>query len=195
MSYLQTYLDALPQGEDSYPDYLQKAAVYRQFLDLMPMAPVADVLPAPLRHLVLDPEPVSAWIPEVHLNAVYLAARDVAFVDDQAYRDHWRRVNETLLSGRLYRMLMRVASPTVVIRGAGSRWSSFHRGVGLHLDRVNQGQLAARLTYPAHLIPEPLAESYAMALQVALEVAGARSARIVAQAYTPTEISLVGSWS
>lgn len=193
-THLKAYLDALPQGVGSYPTYVQKASIYRQFLDLTPMAGVTEVLPEAVRHLVTDPAPVSAWIPEVHLTALYLATLDVRYADETAYVEHWGEVNRALLQGRLYRLLMRVASPSIVIRGAVSRWRSFHRGVALHLDRVSRGNVVVRMTCPPGLIPAVLAPSYALAFQAALEVAGADEAVVRVEARTDTEIRFTGRW-
>jgi len=194
VAHLQDYLDALPLAEESYPDYLQKASVYRQFLALTPGAGLAEALPPSVRRLVTDPEPVSAWIPEVHAVAIYLSAYDVGFADEVAYLEHWKKVNDALLGGPLYRILMRVVSPTIVLRGARSRWGNFHRGLGFHVDNLSPGNLEARLTYPVALLPEVLAVSYTSAFQAALELAGAREARLRVVSYTPTRTHFAGTW-
>ena len=41
---------------------------------------------------------MTAWIPEVHHNAILLAGLDVAHSDEAAFMSHYERINEQLFS-------------------------------------------------------------------------------------------------
>ena len=77
------YLEALPNGLASYPEYTQKAALYRQFLKHAGALRVANQLPPELRLLVEQPVPVNTWLPEVMVNALYLGVADALHLDDE----------------------------------------------------------------------------------------------------------------
>lgn len=192
---LRQYLDALPGGLDAYPGHVQKASVYRQFLAATPsLDGLAEHLPEPLAELVLAPAPASVWLPEVHVTALYFAAADFLRMTPAAYRQHWYRVNRALLESPLYRVLMALASPERILRGAETRWKALHRGVTFTLTLEGPGQVGAALRYPAHLLPEAQADGYATAFQAAIELSGGKDTRFHVAAWAPTELRIEGRW-
>ena len=194
MGYVRDYLDGLPAGIDSYPDQRAKASAYRAFLEGLPAGDLAGALPAPVRHLVTDPEPVTAWITEVHANVLYLAAVDVLFDGEADFLDHYERMNERLLGGPLYRMLMRVASPGIIVRGAAARWDSFHRGVTLEAEGTGPNAAKVTLTWPPAIYTRLIAEGYARAFVVALRLAGGKDAALELTEFTATGARYRGTW-
>src|SRR5438874_8878947 len=128
---MEAYLESLPNGLESFADHTQKVAFYRQFVEDHGLKARAAELPPEVARLVTHPDPVNAWISEARVNAVYLGACDLLFADDEGLIDAVYRMNVRVLRGPLYRIMMMVASPKVIVRNAESRWGAFHRGVRL----------------------------------------------------------------
>lgn len=194
MGEVQAYLAALPEAERSYPECLMKASVYRTWLQDLSADAVAEALPASLRPLIRDPEPVTAWIPEVHTNAIFMAGLDAVFGSREAFVAHYERMNEKLFSGPLYRVLMKVASPAIVVRGAVSRWKSFHRGANLTTENVQSGSGTVRVEAPPGLYSRLLAEAYAGSFVVALRLAGGKDVTMTLTEFTETGFTYQGTW-
>lgn len=188
-----TYIEALPNGLASYPAYTQKAAVYRRVLAEFGAVPDLTALPEELRTLVSEPLPVSAWMPEVEVNALYLALADVHGMSDTEFIDGFYAVNRAVLSSPLYRVLFFVLAPERLVRGAATRWGSFHQGIVLAI-KAGPRQATVRMEYPASLMPELLARAYVTAFQAAVELAGGRNVSFVVGEYTPTHTIFDGSW-
>ncbi|MCA9596380.1 MAG: hypothetical protein KC776_23860 [Myxococcales bacterium] len=193
LSRLEAYLEALPNGLSSYPTYTQKAAVYRQLVGNLPRLPALDALPAELRALVNEPLPVSGWLTEARANALYLALADVRGVSDAQFVDEFYSVNRGVLSSPLYSVLFLVLSPQRLVRGAATRWGSFHRGIRLSI-KAQPKQTTVRMEYPAELLPEILARAYVTAFQAAVELAGGKHVSFNVAEYTPAHTVFDGSW-
>lgn len=182
---MTAYLQALPLGLDSYPNHLQKGSMVRIFTGSMPTAPLVE-LPKTLELLLRHP--THTWVPEVHVNALLLAQRDVSVDSDEAFVAAFHRANTELLTGAIYRVLLAFASPEFLIKAAESRWTVFHRGIGLSVTERSPGRGTLRLTYPVGLMPEIIARAYSTAFEVALKASNAKnvSVRVEPPALTST---------
>ena len=194
MSFVSDYLKAIPGGLDAYPDYLAKASAYRTFIEGLPEERLLAALPEPLKPLITDPEPVTAWIPEVHSNVVFLTATDAILGSEAAFYAHYEQMNQRLLSGPLYRVLMMVASPSIVVRGAASRWASFHRGVTLKAESQGSNAADVVLAWPKGLFNRVIAEGYTRAFVVALRLAGAKDTTMEVTRFSDTGAEYRGTW-
>ncbi|NOU33620.1 MAG: hypothetical protein HOO96_37480 [Polyangiaceae bacterium] len=195
---MQVYVDALPQGLDSYPECVQKASIYREFLVGIDCEALRPELPPTLRAMIDAPAPVTAWVPEVHASALFLAMSDT-FADDTAFVDHVYRGNRRLLDSPLYRLLFRVLGPRTILRGARSRWGLFHRGgveMVLDLPSDNDAKHAAlTLEYPPRVIAPLLALSYAGAFRAAAELSGAQDVSVRVQTHGSEHVTYALSWT
>ncbi len=191
---LERYLAALPDGIDAYPQCLAKASVARDAMQRT-LPPGID-LPAPLRALLDQPPPVTAWIPEVHQNALMLAILDTHFDenDTEGFYSWILDRNRRLFSSPLYRALFFVLSPERLLNGFQRRWSTFRRGTDLAIDHGGDGRARARLTAPPNLHSKLSARGLGFGFQAALERAGASDVRIEIPSQTPTEVSYELSW-
>jgi uncharacterized protein DUF2378 len=169
------YVASLPGGLASYPTCVQKASVLRQFLELGPKSWGSN-LPAPLDALVCDTPPLTAWIPEVHATALYLALIDARRWEEKDFVAQSLTMNRELLQGPLYRILMSLASPGRLLREASNRWSAMHQGTELSAQMVGNTSAQVNLAFPRRLVPTLIAHCYATAFQAALERASAKSA-------------------
>jgi hypothetical protein len=194
--HLASYLAALPQGIDSFPDCVQKASVSREFLRFMPSTGLGTV-PAPVAALIQRPPPASAWIPEVHVAALFLSVLDAHFSDEVGFIERSYVANKELLTGPLYRMLMFVASPLYLAKNVESRWNTFHRGITLVTDELptdKHGTARFHLVYPANLLPAVLSRSYTTAFKAAIEAAGGREVNAAVVAWLPEQCQFSVSW-
>lgn len=177
----QQYLDGLPNGLDSHPTFVQKASVFRQFLELAAGVDVSG-LPRALAVLAREPPPVTAWITEVRATATYLAITDLQGWSDQQLLTRALTLNRALVSGPLYRILMTVVSSTMLVRGAPDRWAALHRGIGLtsHLDSETSATMT--LAFPKGLVPPVIARCYATAIQAVFEVSRIKRPSVAVEA-------------
>ena len=109
---LRAYVDQLPDGFDSHPDFVAKASLYRTVVDATPLAPDDVVaLPDVLRSLIQHPLPVSSWIPEAHSHGVMLAVYDSQFGDAEAFERWAYDRQRELFASPLYGVAMKSSRP------------------------------------------------------------------------------------
>jgi hypothetical protein len=190
---MMAYLASLPHGVGSYPGYVQKASVYREFIEHMPLTGL-DGLPAPVAELLTSRVPVGAWVPEVHAHALYLAIADVHLPDEEDFLYRKLQANRRMLRGPLYRLMMVLVSPDRLIRAGSERFSRFHRGITFKATQTGPGAMTARLDFPAHLVPDLIARSYAVAFRAAFEAAGGKRTDVTIVGSTATHVDFVGTW-
>jgi len=171
---LDAYLADVPGGLDAYPQFVQKASIYRQAFSRRLAADLAPRLPLRLAKLMLEPLPVSAWIPEVEGNALMLAIYEHQGYDEAAWVANGIVIARKLFQGPLYRALMMLVSPVAIMNRAQSRWEALHRGIELHAKITGDARAEIRVNYPPRLVPRLAAVTYLTAFQAALEAAGGR---------------------
>jgi len=192
---LNAYLAELPGGLVAHPSCQRKAVQYRQLLtDTPKLVELAAELPSVLAQLLQHPLPVSAFLPTVHENALYLAARDLFFPTDEAFVEAMHRISRQLMQGPLYRIMMTLLSPSMIVRGAASRFGAFNRGTTLETEAVSAHHARAVLTSPAHLYTPLLAEGWAATFQAAVEASGGRDTHFAVVEHTVTRTVFEGRW-
>ena len=190
--HLQRFLDALPEGIASYPDYQQKASIIKPFIELSGMHQPPEGTPPEIAALIENPPPPSVWIPEVHGKGLWLAAYDAIFAGNEArFREFSMQVNRNIVSQGFYKAIMRLVGPSMSARGVAAAWKSFHRGIEQSYERTGKNSAKITLTYPAHLICDAIAPSYVTAFAAALEVGGTQVRTAALVSYTPTEASFL----
>ncbi len=179
---LAAYIDSLPFGIDSHAACMVKASVHRDALASRGLDNVVDELPEALRALVLEPPPVTAWVPEVHAISIMTALRNRHFEAGpaglDAYEEWTYERNRRLLTKPLYRALFLVLSPERLLKGLGRRWAAFRRGTQLEVLESGGGRALLRLRYPTNLYDETALRGLAGAYRAAAEAAGAHESRI-----------------
>ena len=194
---LDAFVAALPDGLDSHPRTRAKASLYRVYCGplLEAMRRSGCVLPTPVQELVEDPAPVTAWIPLVRAQAVMLASCDLVFESEDAFVQHTLEHQRTLLSSRLYRIMLALASPATLLRVASARWASFHRGSTLSVETSTPTSTILRVEHPEGLWHGVMVSALAAGLQAPLELSGAKDVRLELLERTDTRVRLQGSWS
>ena len=193
------YLERLPRGLSSHPECQVKASVYRDALASHGLESVISELPRELRELVLEPPPVSSWVPEVYANSIMMAIRDVHFepgtVGVTAYSEWTRERNLLLLTRPLYRALFLLLSPERLLKGLQRRWGAFRKGTTIELVHQGVGAVELRVRYPENLYEETTLSGLRGALVAALEAAGAGHVKVELIEFDDRQASYRGSWS
>lgn len=189
------YLDGMPLGADSFPEHLGKASLYRGALKDCPLTVERGALPDSLVDLIARPVPVSEWIPEARQRAILHAILDDHFRGD---RDRFRRwvyeQNRALFESPLYRILMIVVSPKVIVRGVESRWGAFHKGISVKAyPQENGGDLV--MHFPVGLVDEIDCLGHAESFRAGIDAAGAKHSEVVVADRKPTEARFRISWA
>ncbi len=191
---MEEYLSELPHGLDSYPEYVQKASVYRKVFTPKLTEKFAPLLPDKLRQLLAEPLPVTAWIPEVFGNALLLVLFENHFLDESRWIAEALETARALFLGPMYRSMMMLLSPELIIQRAPSRWEALHRGIELSASISTESVASLRLRFPPRLVPRVVALVYGPAFQAALEAAGARDARCVLAESASEEAVYEATW-
>ena len=174
---VEAFLRLLPDAERSYPEYVVKASVVRGWIEGEDPDRLAAVVPAVVQPLVAAEVPVSAWVSEVHATIIYLSVRDVFYTDDDAFVEAALRKNTVLLSGVLYRALLKLLSPRHIGRLGQSAFNQLHRGIDMAVEAEKMPWIFT-LTYAPHLVPELIARCYATAAQAVLTLNGMQNVRV-----------------
>jgi len=187
---LTEYLASVPGGLDAYPECQARSGILQTFLEA---GPALDGELDPFVARLLAP-PARGFIPEVVLNAGFLAVGDLAGMSEAGYVAWHRAANARLFQGLIFRALMSVFSPMVLLERAPSRWESFHAGTRLTVKKDGAQAAVAELTFPPRLYTElhlrGIAESFVAALE------HARGREVVAElgAHAPTSAVFVARW-
>lgn len=187
------YLARLPDGLDSYPAAQVKNSVVRAWIAEHDTKALAAAVPETVRPLCTGELMVTRWVPEVHATAVYLTLRELFFDSDAAFVLDAHARNRALLSGRLYRMLVRLLSVERIGKTTRLLYSQMHRGTDLSVD-VTDFPWRCWLRYPHALVPELLGHCYATAIGAAVELSGMHRVEVETVSVSDTELRLAVSF-
>ncbi len=126
---LERYIAQLPNGLDSFPECEIKASVFRTVLEFSDVALVG--LPAPLQQLIEDPPPHNSWVPQCQGLALIIASVEAQQLAGDGEGAWIQAAAAKIFQSSMYRILMKVASPRILFKGSGMRWSAFFRGTSL----------------------------------------------------------------
>jgi hypothetical protein len=191
---VETYLASLPRGLASYPECMFKGDSLGAWLRQTPTRDVARLLPPHVAALLDRDRPIPTWVPEVHANVLYLAIRDAHFADEAAYLSHARESNRAVLDTPANRLVFWAASPRGILRSAGLRWGSLHRGSALEVRSARDSSADIGLSFPRGLYPELVLRATALGIAVALENTGARDVEVPLRVVEPTRAIFAARW-
>lgn len=169
---LAAYLDRLPEGLDSYPECQAKCSLMMSALDDYSLDACLAGLPADLADLVQNPPPRVEWIPQVHFRAVLRAIRDHYFASAEEFVAWSYGAQHRMLSGPLYRILFSVIGTDRLLRNVHSRWTHFHRGIQLDVEKGDHS-VDGCFRFPAHMYTQIDLEATMLGIRAALELVGA----------------------
>jgi hypothetical protein len=187
------YVDGLPHGLDSYPRCRVRTEVTRviieRFPQLLDQRGMHPMFVDQLREMIREGE----WLSEAVGTAVRLLTRDAIFEDDAQYYAWTFEISSELFARPVFRALMYVVSPTLVMLGASRRWSAFREGTTLVAKpRGNGGDIT--LTFPPHLYTPFVLEGFGHAFRASLAAARARDVRIELREALPERASWSVTW-
>jgi hypothetical protein len=189
---LQSYVDGLPRGLDSYPEHRTKSALARSFLGAG-LAEVCDDVPRELAELVKRPPPVSVWIRQVHAHALVALARDVLFDDDGAFARYCYEEQRQLFAGKLYELLLRCTSPERLLASAQKRWATFNQGCEIAAI-VGQRSATISVSHPVGMFDDAALTAMTEAIRATLDLSRARHATVVVHTRAPLRTDCIARW-
>ena len=191
---VEMYLASLPRGLASYPECAFKGDSLDAWLRQTPTHHVARLVSPQLAALLDRDRPIPTWVPEVQVNALYLAIRDAHFADDAAYLAHARESNRAVLDTPFNRVIFWAASPRAILRSAELRWGSLHRGSAIEVRSARDSSVEINLSFPRGLFPELVLRATASGIAVALGNTGARDVEVHLRAVEPTCALFAARW-
>jgi hypothetical protein len=171
---LSAYLKGLPNGLASYPEATAKASMFRDALNDKPVRELAPLLPDPLADLVLNPPLISTWVRSVLMQGVFLVMADHHHMSDEAFSIWTHRTQKALLGGPLYRAIVALASPNLLLNGASVRWRSFHRGSDVDVQQTGTNEAMLVLTFPRGLYAQTHLIGFCGGFQAVAELSNAK---------------------
>lgn len=187
------YLRALPAGVHSYPECECKAALYRAALENLPKKLDTRELDPLIASYVDEPVPISAWVPEVVNTAVYLAIADQVFKNDDAFLQWVSEFSARVFEAPMYRILMIVASPERLAKGATRRWDNFHRGVEYEVTIVEEGTESV-MRFPPNVYDRLVFRAHLKAIEAAYRATDAKRAMVELVSFEATEARFRTRW-
>lgn len=198
MSRLERYLARLPDGADSYPDVVVKSSTFTAAFADKPVPITPGSVPPSIARLINEPPPISAWIPEVQMVAIFKMIGDHHFEGrggTPAFLKWVHDQNRKLLGGRLYRALFWLLSPETVFRGVQLRWGAFRRGTELAVIERSHEHAVFELRYREYLLDDEGLLAIGEALRAAAEATGAKGPRVELGEVSPTRGRLRVDWT
>lgn len=151
---MDAYLDALPDGLDSYPQCQSKASLLHSAL--VGHEAFSSGLPDVLRERIDSPPAPGFWIPAVHVIATVHAIIDVHYQGDEEATLSWgARRTAVIADNSLYRALLRVSSPRVFFSMSAKVNRLLQRGTKFKMEVLEDGRALARLRFPRFLHDRP----------------------------------------
>ncbi len=147
---LAEYIDGLPAGLDSYPECESKASLANSAVEGHDLAEFQDGLPAPVRDLINDPQPAGVWVPAVLCDAVFFAVCDRHYTTEEAVRRWTYDRSMAMAENPLYRALLRVPGPKILMKAGARAHKLFQRGTDFDID-IGSGRAEITLSFPPRL--------------------------------------------
>lgn len=190
------YLASLPDGLASHPQCKAKNAGLKILLDGSgPFPSERGSLPDAVLDLIAHPPPASTWSPEVLFVALALSFRDSRFASDAEWLDWMYEVNARMFRSPIYRLMMAVATPAMLAKGAAPRWHQFHQGSELALLSFRAKLTEFTLRFPMRLFPALYVQGFGKAFEAAVAAAGGLRPEAKLLAIDDTGARLRLSWS
>lgn len=194
------YLRSLPQGLASYPECIVKGDVFSAARELVAegLRGDAEDLPEPLRAYVQG-HWREQWFSDVAGTCMNLLARDLVFPGDEQLLKFAYEASAKVFERPLYRVIMKVLSPTLVIVNAAKRWTTFRKGTTLTRNIFERDAKTARaclaLTYPSGLYPKLMLLTFAESYRAAADAAHAPEAKVTLAAHDECKAEFEVSWT
>jgi hypothetical protein len=192
------YVASLPEGLSSFATCWMNRHVLERVSEDFPDLGAGEALPPAIADFFAN-RVAGNWITEATGNAIYLMIRDHCFGDDASFRA-WNQKNiDRLIHNPIFRAIMVLLSPSLVVMGAAKRWGSFHQGTEMKTEPMGQAgarmQVRGTLTYPPGLYDDLLLQLHCSTFLAALAAAHAGEPEVRLGHVTPGKAEYLASWS
>ncbi len=164
------FLAELPAGLESYPDCAARHDVVMEAV-----AQLREQHPRGFSALADPFPPFHGWLADVPAVSLALAQRDLVFDTDEAWLDFVREAQARVNKKPMYRTVLKLLSPTLLLMSIGKRWATFRRGSTLQLQGLERGErivATLELAYPAGLFPPLLIQAQRVRIEDVLRANG-----------------------
>lgn len=186
------YERSLPDGFLSHPQCQSKGTLFRNALEGTAFDPVG--LPEAVAALIRNPPPFNVWLPAVLYDAVMLAVVDVHMESDEAFFAWTVERTRQMARSPMYRVLTKVASPSVFLRAAASVHGLLQKGSTLKVVSSSSRGAVAVVEHPPFLHGRLLSAANCPAFQVILEECGGQDVVVEMVEHTPTGARYECTW-
>ena len=191
---LAAYVDALPDGLASYPDCRSKGTLLRSSLDHHDTEDMAKGIGPVLADILRSPPPAGVWAPAVYNDALFHAACDLHYPSDEAMLRWCRDRTDAMANNPLYRAIIRLPTPRMIVSIASRFHDLFQRGTTLTVIDSSATHANARLSFPPHLHSRLNALSNVAMFEVLLEQVNAKRVRVTMTEQSPTHALYACRW-
>jgi hypothetical protein len=193
---LASYLSFLPEGLASYPECQAKGALVRAVVDCEPLSDVPEgALPAPIRSLINTPPTNSQWVHDTVYFGAMLALADYRHMDEARFTEWLHEINRRVFKSQVYRMLLSLTSPGVLLTLCSSTWGTMHRGTTLKVIESDKGHGIAELTFPERAYDRPVIQAIEFGVLVALEQSNVKAPAVTLGTVTTTSARFDARWA
>ena len=182
---MNAYLAGLPRGLDSHPAAQSKASLLRSVRVVMPVRrEELEGLDPRIVEPLVETSLATSRIPTTVYHACQLAVADARGMNQEEFNAYWYRGTADVVQSPLYLGLFRLLEPEFIFKTAASRWSHFHTGCTLGVQRGRE--TIATLSYPHGLIDEFCARAYTASWQAVIDAGRKRQLVATFVDWTPT---------
>jgi hypothetical protein len=193
--HLARYLDTVPGGLQAHPQCKTTSDFTLRMREDVTDALAAATLPARVREPLAAAWEPGEWIPTTTNVMLMLLMRDRVMRDDNVFwRYNLERASEVFRQP-LYKALMFVLSPSLMVMGAAKRWGKFHQGTELLSHGVSKHAARLEARFPEHLFPELWLRGTSAVFCAAVACAGAKTPAAALHDMSPTGASFDLTWS
>jgi hypothetical protein len=188
----EKYIRSLPQGIHSFPDCVTRAEITLAMLEEFPALLSASEAPPDLMASLRCLKDPQQYLPE----ALFMSARHMLMdsMKNEADFIEWHhQVAKRVFLRPLYRALMFVMSPSLVLTNATKRWTAFRRGTHLE-SKVSKHEAHLTLHFPPGLYTPLIQRALGQSFRAAVEVAGGRDASSTVSGEEPGRAYYVVRW-
>jgi len=187
------YVAALPQGLDSYPRCRVRATVTRLTVERFPQLLDHPGIGSAFRERLQGALAAGEWMSEAVGTAVRILTREVVFENDAQYFAWTFDIASEIFKRPVYKVLMYVVSPALVMLGATRRWNTFREGTKL-VANVHGSAGDIVLNFPPRLYTPLVLEGFGHAFRASLVAARARNVRLALEDVQPESARWSAVW-
>jgi hypothetical protein len=187
------YLKSLPSGLDAYPDCRTATDLYILLRQLAPEVFKEPTLPVELRMRLGEQWAPRQFLPASLAFTLVLALRDRHFKSDTSYKAALYEHGAAVFRQPLFRALMVIMSPSLMVMGASMRWKQWYENIPMTTKQLKKQEARLRLMYPPNLCPETWLVGIGATYCAAIDCAGGKETQCTITELQPTtaEFSLL----